>query len=545
MVKFMTLLAIFASIFVRLSAQELDSKKTVFHLEATYKGPSPLYPGQRGILIYRIYFNTSIELTLSKLPFLEAKGFQKIGDIRIRETEKEGLSLQEIEQEIEAVSPGTFHLGPSIIEGNKQNGTKETLRSEAPELALVVAPFPKENRPISFNGAVGTFSLKSNLISPSEVILGDKIQMIIEITGKGNLSNIRLPNLLCQPGFSGLFSLNDLPPAGDVEENSKRFVVELRPRSLLIEEIPSIQFSYFDPIKKSYYILHSPPIPIKVRQIKIPSVLYTEHVEDSMEPPWHQSLSHLAPIDIDVNFTLPLSTTDEKSLTVANQNYIQGIDAKTLWERKLFINEALLSYSLIATRHASPLLDFNIANCYYLLKEYAWAILYYNRALKSLPDFPAAINNLHLSQTALNIPTSDKPTSILEKIISSNSRWPLRLKLGLFFISASTSIILVALWIWSKKKWIKKVCFSFIGIASFFLCSLSLTWYVEPIEGVLVIPSHLYQSASANALPIAKEILLPGIKVQVIDSLDRGHWIKVITSSGQIGYLPHKTIRII
>lgn len=248
--------------------------KPALTLKAKVDGPTPLYPGQKVKLSYFYYYSGNIELSQEELPLLEAKGFRKIGEKDIKDYEENGKSVREISQEIEAINPGEFTFGKSIIAGvayeeddlGRRTYLQSKLQSEAPSITIVVKPFPSKGRPASFNGAVGQFSsFEAKLLSAPEMDVGDKISLSIDIKGKtSDWSRLSLPDLCCQPGFSGLFKQSDIPPIGIVQDGNKHFEVEMRPLSSNIKQIPSIEFAYFDPFSISYKTLHSDPIPISV-----------------------------------------------------------------------------------------------------------------------------------------------------------------------------------------------------------------------------------------------------------------------------------------
>jgi len=250
------------------------SPQPVLRLEALNQGSSALYPGQRTTFVYRYYFSGDIGLTTEKLPLLDAEGFIKIGEKEIHDAVKGTESIREISQQVEAVKPGKYTFGPSLIEGRAYKEdvsgnpvfTSDKLSSTAPAIEINVMPFPQDNKPASFNGAVGSFSFKASLLSPSEITVGDEISLLLEISGEGNLKNISLSNLCCQPGFSGFFGLSDLPPFEEVEGSEKKITVKFRALNSLAKAIPSIEFSFFNPLTTSYSILHSSEIPISIKQ---------------------------------------------------------------------------------------------------------------------------------------------------------------------------------------------------------------------------------------------------------------------------------------
>ncbi len=247
---------------------------TVFRLEALYDGPSPLHISERGFLIYRIYFNRSIDITKSELPFLNRKIFARSAALRLMKLKQEISSSQEIKQAIEATKEGSFTYGPAVIEGTiyttNIHGEKEatgTVHAVAPPVTIVVVPFPVNKIPPSFNGAIGEFSIKASLSGSPEAYVGDEVGVAITISGEGNLDDVRLPNLQCEPGFSGLFSMGDLPPAGEVKGNTKLFTLMLRPRSTLIKAVPPIEFSYFNVKTKQYTRLKTSSLLLKVKAL--------------------------------------------------------------------------------------------------------------------------------------------------------------------------------------------------------------------------------------------------------------------------------------
>ncbi|MBA3237561.1 MAG: BatD family protein [Parachlamydiaceae bacterium] len=234
-------------------------------------GPEELYPGQQIIIGYRYFYTGNIDTTQEVIPLLEAEGFTKIGDKVITERELNGLSVRQITQKIEAKQPGEYTFGPSLLEGyayesdlGRKVYAKEKLSSSAAAVVLRVSPFPEDGKPPSFNGAIGKFVWTVKLISPTTVHTGDEVELSIDVKGDGNLDSVKLPELCCQPGMSGLFSLSDLPPVGELKGDTKHFDVKLRPLSTSIKALPKLEFSYFDPETKKYVIFHSDPIPLSV-----------------------------------------------------------------------------------------------------------------------------------------------------------------------------------------------------------------------------------------------------------------------------------------
>lgn len=243
----------------------------IFRLDASIEGPSTLYPGERTKLLYRISYNRSIDLTKSKLPMVHPQHFQKVGDVQIKNYQLKDVTVQDLTQEVEASELGTFSFGPSVIEGyaySMQTGQKvydpTLLKAQAPIVTLEVKPFPQPSQPASFTGALGTIQAEAHLTSASSVAVGDTLQLQVKVQGVTNLTELRLPVLHCQPGFSGFFQMSDLPPLAEVKDKDKFFYVELRPLTSLAQQIPSIEVSSFNPETNKYITQNTQPIPIHV-----------------------------------------------------------------------------------------------------------------------------------------------------------------------------------------------------------------------------------------------------------------------------------------
>lgn len=253
------------------SANAIPGGQTL-KLDAFAEGGPDLYPGQRAKLVYRYTYSGSIALAKEQLPMLEAKGFKKIGEKEIKDTEKGAKTVTEISQSVEATTPGDYSFGPSFVEGygysvnatGQRTFFQPALKSEAPPVTLKVIAFPEEGKPKSFNNALGKYTVQAKLLTPSKMEVGDILTLSLQFSGTGDLANLPLPDLCCQPGFSGKFKQSDLPPVGLVRDNSKYFVVDFKPLSTAITEVPPIEFTSFDPTTRRYETARTEAIPIQV-----------------------------------------------------------------------------------------------------------------------------------------------------------------------------------------------------------------------------------------------------------------------------------------
>jgi hypothetical protein len=134
---------------------------------------------------------------------------------------------------------------------------------EAKAQTITVKPLPNANKPASFNGAVGQYTMQAKA-SPLEMTVGDPVTVNIQISGQGAIESLNLPKL-DWPGFKSY------EPSVTTSENNplgllgtRRFEQVVIPESDTIAEMPRIEFSFFDPVTSQYRVLAKGPFPLKV-----------------------------------------------------------------------------------------------------------------------------------------------------------------------------------------------------------------------------------------------------------------------------------------
>lgn len=134
-------------------------------------------------------------------------------------------------------------------------------------LALEVKPLPEEGKPAAFSGAVGKYSISSS-VDVKELKTGEALNLIITVSGTGNLKTIAPPKLPDMPNFrvyDMVTSLN-MTKSGDLVQGSKTFKTILIPKASGLLTLPPVQFAYFDPSDSSYHSEETRPLQIKVSQ---------------------------------------------------------------------------------------------------------------------------------------------------------------------------------------------------------------------------------------------------------------------------------------
>lgn len=258
----------------------------------------PYYPSERAQFGYRIFYDQSVALTSEVLPLLSPAGFEKIGQPEVKDSATSAMSTQIITQEVRAQQPGSYAVPESVIEGyhytpdaqGKPIPSGALLRAITAAQTIEIRPFPEEGRPASFNGIVGAVNLDVRLLSEPVVLVGDELKLSLSLTAE-ELEGLSLPDLACQPEFSGFFRFSDFPPAESTGNKVKEFTVTLKPMSTLVTTIPPIEISYFDPMTQTYQTVHSLAIPITVQEapVKTQEIAEATPEKGPQTPPWPQS----------------------------------------------------------------------------------------------------------------------------------------------------------------------------------------------------------------------------------------------------------------
>lgn len=135
----------------------------------------------------------------------------------------------------------------------------------APALTINVNALPTANKPASFNGTVGHFSLNSN-ITATQVKANAAVTMKMTIAGSGNMKIIKTPVIKFPDGFE-LYDpkvTNNFKTEARGVAGTKTIEYLFIPRHSGNYEIPSAEISYFDTQEKAYKTLRTPVYKLQV-----------------------------------------------------------------------------------------------------------------------------------------------------------------------------------------------------------------------------------------------------------------------------------------
>jgi hypothetical protein len=133
-------------------------------------------------------------------------------------------------------------------------------------LKVEVMPLPENNKPASFKGAVGKFDFSASL-DKQKTKTNEPINLKFEISGTGNIKLLELPPFELPNGFEKYDPKVDeqINRTGKIS-GTKKAEYLLIPRVAGTREIPPIEFSYFDPEKRSYQTISSKSFNVVIEQ---------------------------------------------------------------------------------------------------------------------------------------------------------------------------------------------------------------------------------------------------------------------------------------
>lgn len=193
-------------------------------------------------------------------PQVMSKGLRK----RTVDGEEVDFYAYDFEAPLVLEQPGPLNVGDVVLSIAYPMGRRtRNLRAAATAGDIEVLPVPTEGRPMNYTGAVGLYDIETRA-QPTSVRVGDPIELTIEIFGEGPLNTLPPPALDEQAGLAQAFRLPEHAPAGEVVSARRRFVLQIRALRADVQEVPSIEYPYFDPHARRFIVARSKPIPIAV-----------------------------------------------------------------------------------------------------------------------------------------------------------------------------------------------------------------------------------------------------------------------------------------
>jgi len=162
--------------------------------------------------------------------------------------------------------PGDLTIGQSKLTYTLRKGQFTEwgmLRSNT--ISIQVKPFPEENKPRSFTGAVGQYTISSR-VDKTELEFGDALTVFVTVRGTGNL---HLINSLTEPEMTeykqyGSKTNELIREDGMVVHGSKTWEYTVIPETAGHTTIGSFSLPFFNPVDKRYYTISTQSLDIVV-----------------------------------------------------------------------------------------------------------------------------------------------------------------------------------------------------------------------------------------------------------------------------------------
>ena len=202
-------------------------------------------------------------------------------------------------------------------------GREESITVQSALQTLEIRKLPMNERPDSFHGAIGNFTVRT-IPDTDRVSLGDPVRLSLEIEGKGNFAAMPAPKLESNINFKiG-------PPAFSFEGDEvtkhtgkQSFEYILTPMNSGLIEIPSIPFSYFDPILEKYFSVNTSPHSLRVD----PGEKWVDPTPQIQKN--EQSKNHLSTKDL-------FQTENEPGTWINNISNESLLNSKLFWSAQSF-----------------------------------------------------------------------------------------------------------------------------------------------------------------------------------------------------------------
>ncbi len=232
----------------------------------------------------------------------------------------------------------------------------------------------------------------------------------------------------------------------------------------------------------------------------------------------------------------------EEQLLLAYAAYSEGESAPSHLVAEGCFNRALELYHSLAPRYSSAPLYQNIANCYFQLGEYTYAILYYRRALLLAPRDRTLKELVAITREKLKVEAPPRGTTLLELLTLSRL---ISERESLFVVAACATLLAIvgslALWKGSRRLYHGAIVIA--GFSLYMLVTLLLNQSFADREAVLIRAAMLRCDAGFTYAPSIDKPL-PGGSDVIIKSCSRdGQWLHIETLSGELGFIPADAAR--
>jgi hypothetical protein len=155
-------------------------------------------------------------------------------------------------------------LGDPFLQNYFGSTVSKEIKVSSPTAELKVLPIPQEGRPADFGGAVGSFTVSSEIAPPSATA-GDPLTLRFHVNGAGNFDRVNsemfkhLDDWKTYPSKSSFHASDSVGYKG--EKIFEQPLIAPQPGT---HTVPPLAFSYFDPVQRRFQTATSAPITVNV-----------------------------------------------------------------------------------------------------------------------------------------------------------------------------------------------------------------------------------------------------------------------------------------
>lgn len=122
-----------------------------------------------------------------------------------------------------------------------------------PPVVIIVKPSPEKNKPDDFAGATGKFSINAT-VNKNELAKNEEGQLTIEVSGKGNFTQLTAPLIQWPEGLEGFDPkiTDTLDHQGAPLKGERTFIFSFVSAKPGTYSVPPVSFSFFDPDSNRY-----------------------------------------------------------------------------------------------------------------------------------------------------------------------------------------------------------------------------------------------------------------------------------------------------
>ena len=239
----------------------LNTNEAFFILLETDK--KQVYEGEQITATWYLYTRGNLD-SLDRAKFPDLKGFWKeiieeVPSLQFTEENVNGIPYRKALLAAHALFP--IKPGKTVIDefkikakvrlptqfgwGSQQEYTKSSKRSD-----VTVLPLPQEGKPLSFSGAVGQFTIQTQ-VDGTQFPAGQPISLRVRLEGQGNAKVIELPEIKWPENLEVYDTKSESKFFKD-GMSYKEFEILVIAKTPGEVKVPQINFSYFDPNSKQY-----------------------------------------------------------------------------------------------------------------------------------------------------------------------------------------------------------------------------------------------------------------------------------------------------